>query len=134
MFTKLMLTWLLIETHFISATEHMFNPAQVAPDNAHMARQRCPTLVACGDSRIPRQSMPVFFFSLQRPGLEGFSPVGRVADEPGKHTFNPPRRYSYSYNNVQNGAFCISLNELCFRKMRLTFSAGCLKYYLRPEP
>lgn len=74
-----------------------------------------------------------FLFSLQRPGLEGFSPVGRVADEPGKHTFNP-RRNSYSYNNAQNGAFCISLNEFCFRKIRLTFSAGCLKYYRRPKP
>lgn len=138
MFTKLMLTWLLIEMHVILATEHMFNTAQVPSDGSRQRTHGSPALSYIrrlqGSTHSSAKHACFFFlFSLQRPGLEGFSPVGCVPDEPGKHTFNP-RHNSYSYNNAQNGAFCISLNEFCFRKICLTFSAGCLKYYLRPKP
>lgn len=44
MFTKLMLTWLLIETHVISAAEHMFNTAQVPPDGSRQRTHGSPAL------------------------------------------------------------------------------------------
>lgn len=71
MFTKLMLTWLLIETHAILATEHMFNTAQVPPDGS---RQRTHGSLLSYISRLQgfmhssAKHACFFFTAASRPG------------------------------------------------------------------